>query len=151
MDPLSPSCRKRTVVSVSDLREEVLSLYHTWGGCCGVMLFLYSVILTKVQFKTNRDEQTWMETLCCLFHITQTNVWSIDVKTKINIDLFPLLLPLQGIENIRNEIQDTMEPLIDPVHGHGRYIYVSVPFARSRPVHTEENPNSPQNISKCHF
>lgn len=27
----------------------------------------------------------------------------------------------QGIENIRNEIQDTMEPLIDPVHGHGRY------------------------------
>lgn len=31
------------------------------------------------------------------------------------------LLVLQGIENIRNEIQDTMEPLIDPVHGHGRY------------------------------
>lgn len=28
---------------------------------------------------------------------------------------------VQGIENIRNEIQDTMEPLIDPVHGHGRY------------------------------
>lgn len=26
----------------------------------------------------------------------------------------------QGVENIRNEIQDTLEPLIDPVHGHGR-------------------------------
>uniref|UniRef100_A0A668ARV1 Ubiquitin carboxyl-terminal hydrolase MINDY n=1 Tax=Myripristis murdjan TaxID=586833 RepID=A0A668ARV1_9TELE len=69
---------KRTVLSVSDLREEVLSLYHTWGGCCGVLLFLYSVILTK------------------------------------------------GIENIRNEIQDTMEPLIDPVHGHGSQSLVNL-------------------------
>uniref|UniRef100_A0A3Q1D1X0 Ubiquitin carboxyl-terminal hydrolase MINDY n=1 Tax=Amphiprion ocellaris TaxID=80972 RepID=A0A3Q1D1X0_AMPOC len=69
---------KRTVVSVSDLREEVLSLYHTWRGCCGVLLFLYSVILTK------------------------------------------------GIENIRNEIQDTMEPLIDPVHGHGSQSLVNL-------------------------
>lgn len=33
----------------------------------------------------------------------------------------------QGIENIRNEIQDTMEPLIDPVHGHGRYEYTLSP------------------------
>ncbi|XP_054904145.1 ubiquitin carboxyl-terminal hydrolase MINDY-3 isoform X3 [Poeciliopsis prolifica] len=62
---------KRTVLSVSDLREEVLSLYQSWRGCCGVLLFLYSVILTK------------------------------------------------GIENIRNEIQDPTEPLIDPIHGHG--------------------------------
>uniref|UniRef100_A0A7N6A4R8 Ubiquitin carboxyl-terminal hydrolase MINDY n=1 Tax=Anabas testudineus TaxID=64144 RepID=A0A7N6A4R8_ANATE len=69
---------KRTVMSVSDLREEVLSLYHTWRGCCGVLLFLYSVILTK------------------------------------------------GIENIRNEIQDTMEPLIDPVHGHGSQSLVNL-------------------------
>uniref|UniRef100_A0A8C5EKW6 Ubiquitin carboxyl-terminal hydrolase MINDY n=1 Tax=Gouania willdenowi TaxID=441366 RepID=A0A8C5EKW6_GOUWI len=67
-----------TVASVSDLREEVLSLYHTWRGCCGVLLFLYSVILTK------------------------------------------------GIENIRNEIQDTMEPLIDPVHGHGSQSLVNL-------------------------
>uniref|UniRef100_A0A668AJ62 Ubiquitin carboxyl-terminal hydrolase MINDY n=1 Tax=Myripristis murdjan TaxID=586833 RepID=A0A668AJ62_9TELE len=73
-----PFCSKRTVLSVSDLREEVLSLYHTWGGCCGVLLFLYSVILTK------------------------------------------------GIENIRNEIQDTMEPLIDPVHGHGSQSLVNL-------------------------
>lgn len=35
---------------------------------------------------------------------------------KLNADLFSV----QGIENIRNEIQDTMAPLIDPVHGHGR-------------------------------
>uniref|UniRef100_A0A8C5EI15 Ubiquitin carboxyl-terminal hydrolase MINDY n=1 Tax=Gouania willdenowi TaxID=441366 RepID=A0A8C5EI15_GOUWI len=69
---------KQAVASVSDLREEVLSLYHTWRGCCGVLLFLYSVILTK------------------------------------------------GIENIRNEIQDTMEPLIDPVHGHGSQSLVNL-------------------------
>uniref|UniRef100_A0A673BKG5 Ubiquitin carboxyl-terminal hydrolase MINDY n=1 Tax=Sphaeramia orbicularis TaxID=375764 RepID=A0A673BKG5_9TELE len=58
--------------------KEVLSFYHTWRGCCGVLLFLYSVILTK------------------------------------------------GIENIRNEIQDTMEPLIDPVHGHGSQSLVNL-------------------------
>ncbi|CAG6015534.1 unnamed protein product [Menidia menidia] len=69
---------KRTVLSVSDLREEVLSLYHSWRGCCGVLLFLYSVILTK------------------------------------------------GIENIRNEIQDPTEPLIDPVHGHGSQSLVNL-------------------------
>ncbi|CAG11956.1 unnamed protein product [Tetraodon nigroviridis] len=69
---------KRTVMSASDLKEEVLSLYHAWRGCCGVLLFLYSVILTK------------------------------------------------GIENIRNEIQDTMEPLIDPVHGHGSQSLVNL-------------------------
>lgn len=40
-------------MSVSELREEVLSLYHTWGGCCGVLLFLYSVILTKVILSLN--------------------------------------------------------------------------------------------------
>lgn len=43
-------------MSVSDLREEVLSLYHTWRGCCGVLLFLYSVILTKVK-KTGLDAE----------------------------------------------------------------------------------------------
>uniref|UniRef100_A0A3Q4H833 Ubiquitin carboxyl-terminal hydrolase MINDY n=1 Tax=Neolamprologus brichardi TaxID=32507 RepID=A0A3Q4H833_NEOBR len=73
-----PQEHKRTVMSVAHLREEVLSLYHTWRGCCGVLLFLYSVILTK------------------------------------------------GIENIRNEIQDTMEPLIDPVHGHGSQSLVNL-------------------------
>uniref|UniRef100_A0A671TSV7 Ubiquitin carboxyl-terminal hydrolase MINDY n=1 Tax=Sparus aurata TaxID=8175 RepID=A0A671TSV7_SPAAU len=75
---LFSSGSKRTVMSVSGLKEEVLSLYHTWRGCCGVLLFLYSVILTK------------------------------------------------GIENIRNEIQDTMEPLIDPVHGHGSQSLVNL-------------------------
>ncbi|XP_051922062.1 ubiquitin carboxyl-terminal hydrolase MINDY-3 isoform X1 [Hippocampus zosterae] len=70
--------QKRVVMSVSDLQAEVLSLFHTWRGCCGVLLFLYSVILTK------------------------------------------------GIENIRNEIQDTMEPLIDPVHGHGSQSLVNL-------------------------
>ncbi|KAK1895419.1 Ubiquitin carboxyl-terminal hydrolase MINDY-3 [Dissostichus eleginoides] len=32
----------------------------------------------------------------------------------------------KGIENIRNEIQDTMEPLIDPVHGHGSQSLVNL-------------------------
>ncbi len=44
-----PSYSKRTVMSVSGLKEEVLSLCHSWRGCCGVLLFLYSVILTKVR------------------------------------------------------------------------------------------------------
>uniref|UniRef100_A0A673MJX4 Ubiquitin carboxyl-terminal hydrolase MINDY n=1 Tax=Sinocyclocheilus rhinocerous TaxID=307959 RepID=A0A673MJX4_9TELE len=55
----------------AELREVVLSLYDTWKNKFGVLLFLYSVILTK------------------------------------------------GIENIKNEIEDTSEPLIDPVYGHG--------------------------------
>uniref|UniRef100_A0A8C4EM11 Ubiquitin carboxyl-terminal hydrolase MINDY n=1 Tax=Dicentrarchus labrax TaxID=13489 RepID=A0A8C4EM11_DICLA len=37
-----------------------------------------------------------------------------------------LVLSVQGIENIRNEIQDTMEPLIDPVHGHGSQSLVNL-------------------------
>ncbi|CAB1334245.1 unnamed protein product, partial [Coregonus sp. 'balchen'] len=69
---------KRIVKSLSELREEVVSLYETWKGRCGVLLFLYSVILTK------------------------------------------------GIENIRNEIEDTTEPLIDPVYGHGSQSLVNL-------------------------
>uniref|UniRef100_A0A8C1IX68 Ubiquitin carboxyl-terminal hydrolase MINDY n=1 Tax=Cyprinus carpio TaxID=7962 RepID=A0A8C1IX68_CYPCA len=60
-----------TLRTVGELREAVLSLYDTWKNKFGVLLFLYSVILTK------------------------------------------------GIENIKNEIEDTSEPLIDPVYGHG--------------------------------
>ncbi|XP_012994738.2 ubiquitin carboxyl-terminal hydrolase MINDY-3 [Esox lucius] len=70
--------QKRIVKSLSELREEVVSLYETWTGRCGVLLFLYSVILTK------------------------------------------------GIENIRNEIEDTTEPLIDPVYGHGSQSLVNL-------------------------
>lgn len=68
----------RTVPSLCQLREEVLSLHHTWTRGCGVLLFLYSVILTK------------------------------------------------GIQNLRNEIQDPTEPLIDPVHGHGSQSLVNL-------------------------
>ncbi|KAJ7985646.1 hypothetical protein DPEC_G00354220 [Dallia pectoralis] len=70
--------QKRSVKSLLELREEVVSLYGTWTGRCGVLLFLYSVILTK------------------------------------------------GIENIRNEIEDTKEPLIDPVYGHGSQSLVNL-------------------------
>ncbi|KAK3515727.1 hypothetical protein QTP70_030174 [Hemibagrus guttatus] len=62
---------KRTLKTVAELKELILSLYDTWRNKFGVLLFLYSVILTK------------------------------------------------GIENIKNEIEDTSEPLIDPVYGHG--------------------------------
>ncbi|KAJ8411666.1 hypothetical protein AAFF_G00164740 [Aldrovandia affinis] len=62
---------KRTLKTVDELKEAVLGLYDTWRNQFGVLLFLYSVILTK------------------------------------------------GIENIKNEIEDTAEPLIDPVYGHG--------------------------------
>uniref|UniRef100_A0AAY5EWR8 Ubiquitin carboxyl-terminal hydrolase MINDY n=1 Tax=Electrophorus electricus TaxID=8005 RepID=A0AAY5EWR8_ELEEL len=62
---------KRTLKTVAELKESVLSLYDTWRNKFGVLLFLYSVILTK------------------------------------------------GIENIKNEIEDSTEPLIDPVYGHG--------------------------------
>ncbi|XP_028836345.1 ubiquitin carboxyl-terminal hydrolase MINDY-3 [Denticeps clupeoides] len=62
---------KQTVSSVCELREVVLSLYDSWRNKFGVLLFLYSVILTK------------------------------------------------GIENIRNEIEDPSETLIEPVFGHG--------------------------------
>ncbi|EPY84354.1 hypothetical protein CB1_000482005 [Camelus ferus] len=30
-----------------------------------------------------------------------------------------VIAPVQGIENIKNEIEDSSEPLIDPVYGHG--------------------------------
>uniref|UniRef100_A0A8C7HE67 Ubiquitin carboxyl-terminal hydrolase MINDY n=1 Tax=Oncorhynchus kisutch TaxID=8019 RepID=A0A8C7HE67_ONCKI len=69
---------KRIVKSLSELREEVVSLYETWKGRCGVLFFLYSVILTK------------------------------------------------GIVNIRNEIEDTTEPLVDPVYGHGSQSLVNL-------------------------
>uniref|UniRef100_A0AAY4BZ22 Ubiquitin carboxyl-terminal hydrolase MINDY n=1 Tax=Denticeps clupeoides TaxID=299321 RepID=A0AAY4BZ22_9TELE len=67
----SHSDAKQTVSSVCELREVVLSLYDSWRNKFGVLLFLYSVILTK------------------------------------------------GIENIRNEIEDPSETLIEPVFGHG--------------------------------
>uniref|UniRef100_A0A8K9XIQ1 Ubiquitin carboxyl-terminal hydrolase MINDY n=1 Tax=Oncorhynchus mykiss TaxID=8022 RepID=A0A8K9XIQ1_ONCMY len=70
--------QKRIVKSLSELREEVVSLYETWKGRCGVLFFLYSVILTK------------------------------------------------GIVNIRNEIEDTTEPLVDPVYGHGSQSLVNL-------------------------
>lgn len=31
---------------------------------------------------------------------------------------YPIIF--KGIENIKNEIEDSAEPLIDPVYGHGR-------------------------------
>ncbi|XP_004379718.1 ubiquitin carboxyl-terminal hydrolase MINDY-3 isoform X1 [Trichechus manatus latirostris] len=62
---------KRSFRSLSELKDSVLDQYSMWGNKFGVLLFLYSVLLTK------------------------------------------------GIENIKNEIEDASEPLIDPVYGHG--------------------------------
>ncbi|XP_062066488.1 ubiquitin carboxyl-terminal hydrolase MINDY-3 isoform X1 [Lepus europaeus] len=63
--------QKRSFRSLSELKDAVLDQYSMWGNKFGVLLFLYSVLLTK------------------------------------------------GIENIKNEIEDASEPLIDPVYGHG--------------------------------
>lgn len=63
--------QKRSFRSLAELRDAVLDQYSMWGNKFGVLLFLYSVLLTK------------------------------------------------GIENIKNEIEDSSEPLIDPVYGHG--------------------------------
>nr|XP_058915184.1 ubiquitin carboxyl-terminal hydrolase MINDY-3 isoform X2 [Kogia breviceps] len=63
--------QKRSFRSLSELKDAVLDQYSVWGNKFGVLLFLYSVLLTK------------------------------------------------GIENIKNEIEDSSEPLIDPVYGHG--------------------------------
>ncbi|CAH2282395.1 ubiquitin carboxyl-terminal hydrolase MINDY-3 [Pelobates cultripes] len=63
--------QKRTFQSADELKEAIWHEYSTWRNKCGVLLFLYSVILTK------------------------------------------------GIENVKNEIEDSQEPLIDPVYGHG--------------------------------
>ncbi|XP_029419814.1 ubiquitin carboxyl-terminal hydrolase MINDY-3 isoform X2 [Nannospalax galili] len=63
--------QKRSFRTVSELKDAVLDQYSMWGNKFGVLLFLYSVLLTK------------------------------------------------GIENIKNEIEDASEPLIDPVYGHG--------------------------------
>ncbi|XP_021552343.1 ubiquitin carboxyl-terminal hydrolase MINDY-3 isoform X2 [Neomonachus schauinslandi] len=63
--------QKRSFRSLSELKDAVLDQYSMWGNRFGVLLFLYSVLLTK------------------------------------------------GTENIKNEIEDSNEPLIDPVYGHG--------------------------------
>ncbi|XP_010615541.1 ubiquitin carboxyl-terminal hydrolase MINDY-3 isoform X2 [Fukomys damarensis] len=63
--------QKRSFRNLSELKDAVLDQYSMWANKFGVLLFLYSVLLTK------------------------------------------------GIENIKNEIEDASEPLIDPVYGHG--------------------------------
>ncbi|CAJ0964414.1 unnamed protein product [Ranitomeya imitator] len=63
--------KKRTFQSFADLKAAIWDEYSIWRNRFGVLLFLYSVILTK------------------------------------------------GIENVKNEIEDAEEPLIDPVYGHG--------------------------------
>ncbi|XP_029444682.1 ubiquitin carboxyl-terminal hydrolase MINDY-3 [Rhinatrema bivittatum] len=63
--------QKSTFRSFAELKDAVWDQFSVWTDKFGVLLFLYSVILTK------------------------------------------------GIENIKNEIEDAEEPLIDPVYGHG--------------------------------
>ncbi|XP_069504508.1 ubiquitin carboxyl-terminal hydrolase MINDY-3 isoform X2 [Ambystoma mexicanum] len=62
---------KRIFQSFTEFKDAVWDQHSMWINKCGVLLFLYSVILTK------------------------------------------------GIENIKNEIEDVEEPLIDPLYGHG--------------------------------
>ncbi|KAJ1100862.1 hypothetical protein NDU88_005937 [Pleurodeles waltl] len=62
---------KKSFQSFAEFKDAVMAQYPVWRNRFGVLLFLYSVILTK------------------------------------------------GIENIKNEIEDVDEPLIDPLYGHG--------------------------------
>ncbi|XP_043829515.1 ubiquitin carboxyl-terminal hydrolase MINDY-3-like [Dromiciops gliroides] len=62
---------KMSFKSFLELKDAIWEQYSMWANKFGVLLFLYSVILTK------------------------------------------------GIENIKNEIEDSAEPLIDPVYGYG--------------------------------
>ncbi|XP_015666695.1 ubiquitin carboxyl-terminal hydrolase MINDY-3 [Protobothrops mucrosquamatus] len=62
---------KSAYANFSDFKDAVWNHHAMWANKFGVLLFLYSVILTK------------------------------------------------GIEDIKNEIEDSSEPLIDPVYGHG--------------------------------
>lgn len=61
-------------------------------GPYGVLLFLYSVVLTKVYFSH------------------YSSYWNY--------------CTLQGVHKLLEEREETEQPLIDPVHGHGRYINV---------------------------
>lgn len=49
-----------------------------------------------------------------LWHLQAMLICYLSVMSYSNFNSF------QGIENIKNEIEDTSEPLIDPVYGHGR-------------------------------
>lgn len=48
MNNTEPCFRRRTLKTVEELKEAVLSFYDMWRNKFGVLLFLYSVILTKV-------------------------------------------------------------------------------------------------------
>ena len=43
----------------------------------------------------------------------------ITLKGVVSCDVTALFM-MQGIEQIKNEVEDPSEPLIDGVHGHGR-------------------------------
>ncbi|XP_043923438.1 ubiquitin carboxyl-terminal hydrolase MINDY-3 isoform X2 [Protopterus annectens] len=69
---------KRKFKGISELKDVLLDQCDIWKSKYGVLLFLYSVILSK------------------------------------------------GIGNIKNEIEDATEPLIDPVYGHGSQSLISL-------------------------
>ena len=52
------------------------------------------------------------------------DVSTIIVLTILNHELFTIKCDIlkywQGIEHIKNEVEDLSEPLIDGIHGHGR-------------------------------
>lgn len=125
---------KRTLKTVAELKELMLSLYDTWRNKFGVLLFLYSVILTKVELiqfviclvvfcfifvcmmlLTMISLYTMYQLLYCVC----ASIFCYFLVSNVNSILF--FFNEQGIENIKNEIEDTLEPFVDPVYGHGRY------------------------------
>ena len=72
--------------TVRCLRENLSNFHSPFG----VLLFLYSVLLTKV--------------LNNIYHISSSSS-----------------LSSQGIHKMAEEREENEQPLIDPLHGHGRY------------------------------
>uniref|UniRef100_A0A8C7HLX3 Ubiquitin carboxyl-terminal hydrolase MINDY n=1 Tax=Oncorhynchus kisutch TaxID=8019 RepID=A0A8C7HLX3_ONCKI len=80
----------------------------------------------------NLERALWSPVLPLLCHPHQGKALRVFVCMHITLHSVCLhvttflFLSLQGIVNIRNEIEDTTEPLVDPVYGHGSQSLVNL-------------------------
>uniref|UniRef100_A0A3B3XZB8 Ubiquitin carboxyl-terminal hydrolase MINDY n=1 Tax=Poecilia mexicana TaxID=48701 RepID=A0A3B3XZB8_9TELE len=82
---------------------------------------------TSTLSKTQTHFCVWIliQKYCMLIFKLYVEVAEIS-KCSTNVFFCSFFFFLQGIENIRNEIQDPTEPLIDPIHGHGSQSLVNL-------------------------
>ena len=57
----------------------------------------------------------------CIFYDVSTIIVLTILNHELSTIKTEILKYLQGIEHIKNEVEDLSEPLIDGIHGHGRY------------------------------